>query len=132
MAVLNSFRQLAVFYLFSLMDNMMLLVGTLVVSGTPCQKDLFSANPLLDIHVIFSPRFTCGFKTQDEFTGFFNNTIINTGIEARGNFTDSGDLTHFYSTVDTTDAILKKIGQKCNDADGSFLKYMGTVRILSR
>jgi hypothetical protein len=52
---------------------------------------------------------------------------LSVGVEARGNFTDQDELDSFFSKVNETDAKILEMGQKCLEADGAFLKYMGTV-----
>ena len=74
-----------------------------------------------------TPTITCGFDSLDELQSFYNSTVLTVGVEAHGNFTDQGDIDNFYNQLDQTDADLVRIGQKCNDSDGAFLKYMGTV-----
>ncbi|KIJ54276.1 hypothetical protein M422DRAFT_64360 [Sphaerobolus stellatus SS14] len=77
-----------------------------------------------------SPKLTCGFQSLEERTDFFNGTIINDGIEARGNFTDKIELDNFFSTLDQTDEIITKFGQKCLKDNGAFLKYLGTTAVV--
>ncbi|KIJ35882.1 hypothetical protein M422DRAFT_261837 [Sphaerobolus stellatus SS14] len=77
-----------------------------------------------------SPKLTCGFQSLEEQQGFFNGTIINDGIEAHGNFTDESDLHRFFSTLNQTDSILRRFGQKCIEDNGSFLKYLGTTAVV--
>ncbi|KIJ54261.1 hypothetical protein M422DRAFT_775419 [Sphaerobolus stellatus SS14] len=77
-----------------------------------------------------SPKLTCGFQSLDERTNFFDGTIINNGVEARGNFTDKFDLDNFFSTLNQTDEILTKFGEKCLKDNGSFLKYLGTTAVV--
>ncbi|KIJ31436.1 hypothetical protein M422DRAFT_36207 [Sphaerobolus stellatus SS14] len=74
------------------------------------------------------PNLTCGFESVQERQDFFNGTVINDGIEVRGNFTGKNDLESFFSTLTQTDAILERFGQKC--AEGNpFLKYLGTTAV---
>lgn len=63
--------------------------------------------------------------TYDSFLG--NSTPL-VGFEARGNFTDQDDIRDFFANVNATDAMLLRMGKRCLETDGSFLKYMGTVR----
>ena len=75
----------------------------------------------------FRPQLSCGFTSLESLEQFFGNSVVLNGIEARGNFTDQGDLDAFFAKVNETDAQLSAAGQRCLDTDGSFLKYMGTV-----
>ncbi|KIJ48997.1 hypothetical protein M422DRAFT_45262 [Sphaerobolus stellatus SS14] len=85
--------------------------------------------PNSDSHRAFPrPSLTCGFKSVQERQDFFNNTIINDGIEVRGNFTSKDDLDSFFSTLNQTDTILKRFGQNCAEGN-SFLKYLGTTAV---
>jgi hypothetical protein len=75
-----------------------------------------------------APSISCGFPTDDALDSFWNTTIPGLeGAEARGNFTDVGDLNSFYSRDAETEAVLKEFGERCVESDGAFLKYMGTV-----
>lgn len=73
---------------------------------------------------------TCGFESTEDLNGFFNGTIINNGIEVHGNFTDQQDIDRFFSTMEETDSILTKFGNKCAKENAEFLKYLGTVRYI--
>jgi hypothetical protein len=74
------------------------------------------------------PQISCGFTSDVELGQFWNSSIPGPVVEARGNFTDQGDLDAFFGGLNETDAKLVQFGQKCSDSDGAFLKYMGAVR----
>lgn len=74
-----------------------------------------------------TPTITCGFNSIDEVNSFFHSVPLTIGVEAHGNFTDQNDIDNLYNQVNETDADLLAFGQKCNESDGAFLKFMGTV-----
>lgn len=77
-----------------------------------------------------SPQISCGFTSLDSYVQFLGNSIPLVGFEAQGNFTNRDDIDAFFAKVTETDAILEQMGQRCQETDGSFLKYMGTVRFV--
>ncbi|CAE6403564.1 hypothetical protein ACGC1H_005348 [Rhizoctonia solani] len=72
------------------------------------------------------PRAEC-FKTGTEERSFWEGTIPDAGLEARGNFTDQQDIDAFYTQVDEVDVLLKKLGQKCLDYSPDTWQYIGTA-----
>ncbi|KAF8588805.1 hypothetical protein K439DRAFT_1613302 [Ramaria rubella] len=63
------------------------------------------------------PQLSCGFTTLDSLEEFVGNTIPLI-------------LDSFFSQVNVTDATLSRIGEKCMESDGAFLKYMGTTAVV--
>ncbi|KAG8721741.1 hypothetical protein FRC08_010622 [Ceratobasidium sp. 394] len=72
------------------------------------------------------PKVGC-FQTGEEEFNFWNNTIPFAGIEAKGNFTDPGDLSAFYDQVPQVDVLLKKIGEKCIATSPDTYQYIGSA-----
>ena len=72
------------------------------------------------------PRVDC-FETAAEETAFWQGSIPDTGLEARGNFTEQVDLDYFYSQVDDVDLKLGQLWEQCIRLSGDTLKYVGTV-----
>jgi pimeloyl-ACP methyl ester carboxylesterase len=73
-----------------------------------------------------TPRIDC-FETAAEERAFWEGTIPDAGLEARGNFTDQKDLDYFYSQVDEVDTKLQELDAKCVSMSGDSLKYVGSV-----
>ncbi|KEP51999.1 putative hydrolase [Rhizoctonia solani 123E] len=72
------------------------------------------------------PRAEC-FKTATEERSFWEGTIPDAGLEARGNFTDQHDIDVFYEQVDEVDVLLKKVGKKCLEYSPDTWQYIGTA-----
>ncbi|KAG8736013.1 hypothetical protein FRC10_009886 [Ceratobasidium sp. 414] len=72
------------------------------------------------------PKVGC-FQTGEQEFNFWNNTIPFTGIEAKGNFTDPGDLNAFYDQVPQVDVLLKKIGEQCIATSPNTYQYIGSA-----
>ncbi|QRV77165.1 Abhydrolase domain-containing protein [Ceratobasidium sp. AG-Ba] len=75
------------------------------------------------------PRADC-FETAGEEAAFWNGTIPNAGLEARGNFTDQVDLDAFYAQVPEVDSLLLKLGQKCLEYSPDTFQYVGTAAVV--
>ncbi|KEP46988.1 putative hydrolase [Rhizoctonia solani 123E] len=72
------------------------------------------------------PRAEC-FTTGTEENAFWEGTIPRAGLEARGNFTDQGDIDAFYEQVDEVDHLLTQLGQKCVAYSPDTFQYIGTA-----
>lgn len=72
------------------------------------------------------PRAEC-FKTGTEEHAFWEGTIPDAGLEARGNFTDQRDLDEFYEQVDEVDVLLEELGQRCITYSPDTFQYIGTA-----
>jgi hypothetical protein len=72
------------------------------------------------------PRADC-FKTGTEESAFWEGTIPNAGLEARGNFTDQADLDAFYAQVPEVDKLLQELGQRCLEYSPDTFQYVGTA-----
>ncbi|KIJ54045.1 hypothetical protein M422DRAFT_775291 [Sphaerobolus stellatus SS14] len=77
-----------------------------------------------------SPKFSCGFETIDEFNSFVANSFFTDGFEARGNLSHPEDLQRFFASVPAADDLITRLSQKCAQANGGFLKYMGTPSVV--
>ena len=77
------------------------------------------------------PRINCGFNTTSALDRVFANTVPGAGVEARDNFTNQVDLDNFFSMVNATDETVVQTGDMCVETNGAFLKYMGTVSLIS-
>ncbi|GJJ10333.1 hypothetical protein Clacol_004559 [Clathrus columnatus] len=105
-------------------DFVIARAGDLISNVTNGEFDVLSWDPRGVNHS--RPAITCGFSTAESFQDFFANTIIQNGIEARGNFTDEDDLVSFFSKVNETDNLIVEMGQKCVEAN-DFLQFVGTI-----
>lgn len=76
-----------------------------------------------------TPRAEC-FKNRQEETAFWEGTIPNAGLEARGNFTDQRDLDEFYAQVDEVDVLLEELGQRCIEYSPNTFQYIGTTAVV--
>ncbi|KAG9122808.1 hypothetical protein FRC07_000644 [Ceratobasidium sp. 392] len=72
------------------------------------------------------PRADC-FATGAEEKAFWNGTIPEAGLEARGNFTDQADLDAFYAQASEVDRLLVELGQKCLQYSPDTFQYVGTA-----
>ncbi|KAG9092827.1 hypothetical protein FS749_015411 [Ceratobasidium sp. UAMH 11750] len=72
------------------------------------------------------PRADC-FATGTEENAFWEGTIPRAGLEARGNFTDPGDLKAFYDQVPEVDSLLHDLGQKCLAYSPDTFQYVGSA-----
>ncbi|CAE6456002.1 unnamed protein product [Rhizoctonia solani] len=72
------------------------------------------------------PRADC-FKTGTEESTFWEGTIPNAGLEARGNFTDQRDLDAFYEQADEVDLLLEELGKRCVAYSPNTFQYIGTA-----
>ncbi|KAG8720235.1 hypothetical protein FRC09_009872 [Ceratobasidium sp. 395] len=76
-----------------------------------------------------NPRADC-FRTGTEENAFWQGTIPRAGLEARGNFTDPGDLAAFNAQVPEVDVLLKQLGEQCLKFSPNTYQYVGSVAVV--
>ncbi|CAE6342436.1 unnamed protein product [Rhizoctonia solani] len=72
------------------------------------------------------PRVAC-FQTAEEEATFWNGTIVETGLNVRGNFTSQTDLDAFYAQVNEADDYLQRFASQCVLRSPNTLRYVGTA-----
>ncbi|CAE6467329.1 unnamed protein product [Rhizoctonia solani] len=72
------------------------------------------------------PRIEC-FQTGQEQVAFWNGSIVENGLDVRGNFTSQNDLDDFYAQVDQVDDYLQRFGKQCLATNADALKHVGTA-----
>ncbi|CAE6427851.1 unnamed protein product [Rhizoctonia solani] len=73
-----------------------------------------------------TPHTRC-FGTFEEQTAFWNGSFIQTGVEAKGEFTSQADLDLFYGQVGEVDDLLTRFGKQCLEYNPNALQYIGTA-----
>lgn len=78
------------------------------------------------------PKIDCFNSTEDE-AAFWQGTIPEQGIEAKGNFTSAvttdPDVTAFWAQEPEVDSLLRQVGQLCLQKNGDTLQYVGTAAV---
>ncbi|CCO35403.1 Putative hydrolase Mb2248c [Rhizoctonia solani AG-1 IB] len=72
------------------------------------------------------PRVAC-FDTAEEEVAFWNGTIVENGLDVRGNFTSKADLDAFYDQVNEADDYLQRFAQQCMSHRPGIYRYVGTA-----
>ncbi|KAG8780060.1 hypothetical protein FRC12_023502 [Ceratobasidium sp. 428] len=101
--------------------------GQVIMQAAGGQYDVVSWDPR---GVGFTnPRADC-FQTGTEENAFWQGTIPRAGLEARGNFTDPGDLAAFNAQVPEVDVLLKQLGERCLKFSPNTYQYVGSVAVV--
>ncbi|QRV92027.1 Abhydrolase domain-containing protein [Ceratobasidium sp. AG-Ba] len=98
--------------------------GDVIMNTVGGQYDLVSWDPR---GVGYSVPLAECFATGTEENAFWEGTIPRAGLEARGNFTDPGDLEAFYAQEPEVDHLLIELGKKCVEYSPNTFQYVGSA-----
>ncbi|GAB1523590.1 hypothetical protein RhiTH_006740 [Rhizoctonia solani] len=115
-------------------------LGTVFINpGGPVKNQSFAIEPAYQNHHLVIalgwdprgvgqtiPRIEC-FQTGQEQVAFWNGSIVENGLDVRGNFTSQNDLDDFYAQVDQVDHYLQRFGKQCLATNADALKHVGTA-----
>ncbi|CAE6524346.1 unnamed protein product [Rhizoctonia solani] len=72
------------------------------------------------------PKTAC-FGSSEEYDTFWNDSFIPTGTEVRGDFTSQTVLDDFYVQLNTSDDLIRRIGEQCIAYSPNVFQYVGTA-----
>ncbi|CAE6451043.1 unnamed protein product [Rhizoctonia solani] len=101
--------------------------GDLIMQSSGGQYDIVSWDPRGVGNS--APSTTC-FETAEEEVAFWNGTFIQSGLEARDNFTSQADLDEFYGQVGEVDDLLTRFGKQCVAHNPNSFQYVGTAAVV--
>ncbi|CAE7071985.1 unnamed protein product, partial [Rhizoctonia solani] len=98
--------------------------GDIILQSAGGNYDLVSWDPRGVGKTI--PRTAC-FGSIEEEVAFWNESFIVPGPEVRGDFTSQTVLDDFYAQVNTSDNLLRRIGEQCLAYSPDVFQYVGTA-----